>query len=507
MMRTLALVAATILVSRADAGAQAAASRAAATITESDIRRRIDIIAHDSMGGRDTPSSGLESTARYLAREFERIGLRPAGTDGYFQRYGIRIRTLDPARSSLTIADQAATSATFRFPVDAKLAFGAPVDTVTTRELALGGGTIGPSTELDPAAVSGRILYWVTDWRRQAPNVGQILIAAANAGAALVVLSVNDDSAFARLNGPTRGIAIAESVGWPAVIAVRESAVVTAIPAAQASIDAARSTREVRVVPAPGWTITAAVGFAEDRRHEVPNVVGMVPGTDPSLRGEYVAISAHFDHVGSRCRGVTVADSICNGADDNGSGTTAILELAEAFANPAARPRRSILFVAVSGEERGLWGSEYYAKHPTVSIESIVANINMDHLGRNWRDSIVVIGREHSDLGATVDRVAVANRDLGVGVLPDQWPDQRIYFRSDHYNFARNGVPILFFTNGFHPDYHAVTDSPDKIDAEKMARVVQLIFQTGLAIANHPERPRWNPESERQIVRRRSTIP
>lgn len=249
------------------------------------------------------------------------------------------------------------------------------------------------------------------------------------------------------------------------------------------------------------------MAFTRDERVEVPNVVGIVPGTDPALRDEYLAISAHFDHVGSRCRGVSPADSICNGANDNGSGTTGLLELAEAFANPAARPRRSILFVAVSGEERGLWGSEYFARNPTVPIERIVANLNMDHLGRNWKDSIVVIGQEHSDLGATVHQVASANRDLGIGVLADQWPSERIYFRSDHYNFARNGVPILFFTNGFHPDYHAVTDTPDKVDAAVGARTTRLIFRTAYAIAERTERPHWNPESERAIVRRQKPVP
>ena len=478
-------------------------ARAAATITEADVRRRIFIIADDSMGGRDTPSRGLETTARYIAREFERNKLVPAGNGGYFQRYGIRLRNVDAGASSLAIGDQNGRHATLRFTDNAKLASGSPLDPVTSRELALGGGPIGPTTELDPSTVAGKILYWVTDWRGKAPNIGQVLIAAANAGAALVVMSVNSDSAFDRLRGLTTGIVAAESVGWPAVVAVRESALIAQIPEALESITAARAATEVRVVPAPGWTATATLAYSRDERTEVPNVVGIVRGTDPALRDEYVAISAHFDHVGSRCGGVTPADSICNGADDNGSGTTGLLELAEAFAHPAARPRRSILFVAVSGEERGLWGSEYFSKNPTVPIEKVVANINMDHLGRNWRDSIVVIGREHSDLGATVDQVAETNRDLGVGVLPDQWPTERIYFRSDHYNFAKNGVPILFFTNGFHPDYHAVTDSPDKIDAEKESRVVRLIFQTALAVANRTERPRWNPESERQIVKRR----
>ncbi len=484
------------------ANAQSGAPRAAATITEADVRRRVFLIADDSMGGRDTPSRGLETTAQYIAREFARNKLVPAGDGGYFQRYAIRLRTLDAAGSRLTIADTGTRRAVFSFNDNAKLLVGSPVDLVTTRGLALGGGPIGPTTELDRGAVNGRVLHWVTDWRGKAPNMGQVLIAAANAGAALVILSVNSDSAFEQLRGQGAGIATAESVGWPAVIAIRESALIAQVPEVAASIEAARTTAEVRVVPAPGWTATAAMAYSRDERSEVPNVVGIVRGTDPALRDEYVAISAHFDHVGSRCRGVTPADSICNGADDNGSGTTGLLELAEAFANPAARPRRSMLFVAVSGEERGLWGSEYYSKHPTVPIERIVADINMDHLGRNWRDSIVVVGREHSDLGATVDRVAAANRDLGVGVLPDQWPTERIYFRSDHYNFARNGVPILFFTNGFHPDYHAVTDSPDKIDAEKESRVVRLIFETALAVANRTERPQWNPESARQIIRR-----
>jgi hypothetical protein len=126
----------------------------------------------------------------------------------------------------------------------------------------------------------------------------------------------------------------------------------------------------------------------------------------------------------------------------------------------------------------------------------------MDHLGRNWRDSIVVIGAEHSDLGGVVTRVRAAHPELNVSPLPDQWPTEQIYFRSDHYNFARVGVPILFFTNGFHADYHAVTDSPDKIDAEKESRVLQFMFYVALEVANGPERPKWKPESYEMIVRR-----
>lgn len=506
MRRSARLLAGVVLLPAALAG-QANPGKAAATITEADVRRHIGIIAHDSMGGRDTPSPGLESTAQYLAREFERMGLRPGGIHGYFQRYGIRVRSVNPAASVLTLTNDRGGRVDLGLADNAKLLFGAPAEPVSTHGLVLGEGILGPTSELDRAVVAGNALLWTVDWRKGAPNTGQLLIAAANAGATLVILPVNDDSIFARLNGNSRNIVTADFMGWPPVIAVRESALLALAPEAAPDLEEARASTTVKVEPAQGAQVITTVAFTRDERHQVPNVVGVIPGTDPALRGEYVAISAHFDHVGSRCRGVTPADSICNGADDNGSGTTGLLELAEAFADPAARPRRSLLFVAVSGEERGLWGSDYFARNPPVGIERIVANINMDHLGRNWRDSIVVIGREHSDLGATVDRVAAAHRDLGVGVLPDQWPGERIYFRSDHYNFAKNGVPILFFTNGFHPDYHAVTDSPDKIDAEKQARVVRLIFHTALEIANTPARPRWNPESEQAIVQRRRPVP
>jgi hypothetical protein len=478
------------------------AQRAAATITESDFRRRINIIADDSMGGRDTPSPGLESTAQYLAREFARMGLKPAGDSGYFQRYGVWLRDLDTTGSTISFSDQAVTRVTLELGRDAKLMNGAPAPDLAG-ELVLAGGPITATTSFDPAVIRGRILVWAADYAKTMPSLGQILIAAANAGASLLVVSVNSDSAFAALRQGGKGIVVAESVGWPAVLAVRESAILAAVPEAADGLTAARTAAAPMPTAVP-WVGRLNLRYSRNDRTAVPNVVAMVPGTDPVLRDEYLVYSAHFDHVGSRCRGSTEADRICNGADDNGSGTTGLLELAEAFAHRDAKPRRSVLFVGVSGEERGLWGSEYFARNPTVPIDRIVANINMDHLGRNWRDSIVVIGREHSDLGQTVDQVAAANPGLGVGVLPDQWPNERIYFRSDHYNFAREGVPILFFTNGFHPDYHAVTDSPDKIDAEKGARVVRLIFHTGLAIANRTERPKWNPESERQIVRRRS---
>jgi Zn-dependent M28 family amino/carboxypeptidase len=228
-----------------------------------------------------------------------------------------------------------------------------------------------------------------------------------------------------------------------------------------------------------------------------PNTVGILRGNDPKLRGEYVVYSAHMDHIG-----ITPgqADSINNGADDDGSGTVGVIELAEAFSRPGARPKRSVIFLTVSGEEKGLWGSRYFTEHPVVPIDKVVADLNIDMIGRNWPDTIAAIGKEHSDLGETLERVNAAHRELGMTAIDDQWPEERFYWRSDHYNFARKGVPILFFFNGVHPDYHQVTDSPDKINSEKESRILKLLFYLGQEVANAPKRPAWKPESYKEIV-------
>jgi hypothetical protein len=233
-----------------------------------------------------------------------------------------------------------------------------------------------------------------------------------------------------------------------------------------------------------------------------PNVVAIFPGRDPVLRNEYVVLSAHMDHVGvgRPVRG----DSIYNGADDDASGTSALLEVAEAFASldEDLRPARSILFLAVSGEEKGLLGSEYFSDHPTVPLESIVADVNMDMIGRNSRDTIVVIGKNYSSLGELVNRIAAEHRPLiGLTAGDDIWPRERFFFRSDHYNFARKEIPAIFFFNGVHEDYHEPSDEVERIDADKAARVARMIFLTTYSIATTPQRPQWTEQGLREVRR------
>lgn len=232
--------------------------------------------------------------------------------------------------------------------------------------------------------------------------------------------------------------------------------------------------------------------------NDAPNVIGVLYGSDPVLRNEYVVFSAHMDHLGVGSQ--VNSDSIYNGADDNASGTSAIIEIAEAMSRTRFKPRRSMIFLLVSGEEGGLRGSKWFSDHPTVPIGSIVADFNIDMIGRNWRDKIVAIGRRESSLGVVVDSVARANPGLGLDVIDDPWPEQRFYIRSDHYNFARKGVPILFFFSGVHEDYHQVSDESHTIDFEKAARIARLVALTGWAVANADERPQWDPDAFARIV-------
>jgi Zn-dependent M28 family amino/carboxypeptidase len=238
------------------------------------------------------------------------------------------------------------------------------------------------------------------------------------------------------------------------------------------------------------------------RNVPAPNVVAIFPGSDPVLRNEYVVLSAHMDHVGvgRPVRG----DSIYNGADDDASGTSALLEVAEALASldESLRPRRSILFLAVSGEEKGLLGSEYFSDHPTVPLQSIVANVNMDMIGRNETDGVVVIGKNYSSLGGVVERVAAEHRPLiGLTAGDDRWPQERFFFRSDHFNFARKEIPAIFFFAGTHEDYHEPSDEVERIDADKAARVARMIFLTTYAIATDPQRPTWTTQGLAEVRR------
>jgi Zn-dependent M28 family amino/carboxypeptidase len=253
----------------------------------------------------------------------------------------------------------------------------------------------------------------------------------------------------------------------------------------------------------------ASVVFNLSRKTEtttVSNVLGLLEGTDK--KDEYVVITAHYDHVGKRNDSV-----IYYGADDDGSGTTAILELAQAFveAKKAGKgPRRSILFMTVSGEEKGLWGSEHYANNPVYPLDKTTADLNIDMIGRvgneylKNKDSanyVYVIGDDKlsSDLAPITDMVNKTYVKMNLDrKYNDPKDPNRFYYRSDHYNFAEKGVPIIFYFNGVHPDYHRPTDTPDKINYPLMAKRAQLVFYTAWEMANRNEMLKRDLKLEKQ---------
>jgi hypothetical protein len=471
---------------------------AVASIRPADFYARIGFLASDALGGRDTPSPGLEAAAAYIASEFHRSGLTHAGDAGSFiQRWPYTTRAMDPAgvRAAFTVrgTEIGLVQGTdfyarpgVRGSFSGGLVFvGSALPAGTARATGLRGTAVMVAPPTVPVQELGRM-------RAAADSAG--------AGALVIVLGADADAAAIAAQAAVR-------FGGPGAIPVfylRRDRAQQLFRAARLDFDALVRDSGERYTRFENTTASLTAGIAETV-HRVPNVVGILEGSDPVLRNEYIVFSAHFDHVGSNCRGTTPQDQICNGADDDASGTSAIMELAEAYAMLPARPRRSLIFLAVSGEEKGLLGSRYYADNPTVPIESIVANINLDMIGRNHPDSVVVIGQTYSSLGPLLHRVNERNADLRMTISDDLWPEQRFFFRSDHFNFARREVPAIFFFTGTHEDYHGADDTVDKIDLDKITRITRLVFHYGTAIANDNDRPRWDPAGLEEVRRLIST--
>ncbi len=484
-----------------------AISKAAGSITEEDFYNRVSVIAHDSMMGRDTPSPGLDKTARWVAEEFRRFGLEPAGDHGSFlQEYTIQQVVPDLENSVIRVSG----GEELKFGRDVTSAFGTPPDEEVTGGVSvLVGGSLPEG--LAEEEIRDRHLVVLppeemgVESRRAQMQMLSALLAAAPASIMLVnrqpdnlwnrAADLQGRQAQSRLPGQAgRG-------GFPTILNLRESSLVRVLERASITLPTLPEDPAApgQIHPLPGLEFIIAARTRVISEERAPNTVGILEGSDPMLKREYLVFSAHMDHVGVG-RPNAEGDSIFNGADDDASGTAAVVELAEAFAMLDPAPKRSIIFLAVSGEEKGLWGSSHFASSPPVPAEAMVANVNADMIARNWPDSIVVIGKEHSDLGQTLERVSEAHPELNMVPMDDIWPEENFYGRSDHFNFARKGIPILFFFNGPHEDYHQPTDELQNINAEKAARITRLMFYLGLEVANAPERPQWDPEHYAEIV-------
>ena len=489
MRISLVIVASSALLACGTQAAQQIAPPAGAdpvtTITAEDIRNRIAYLASDALRGRDTPSPGLDTAAAWIAREFERLGLEPGGENNtWFQRYPFTVRTIVPEQTSW---------GSLRYGQDYFVQPGTPL--TIEGEAVFVGGELG---DAPAASVKDKVVMVYIggaldrDWRNavnRARNAGAL----AGVRGIVVVLDPQHTEADigqrAQMFRRTTGATPLQSLAFVRYDAAREL-----LRGNGHDLDALRAGRAVTSV-APHMSIRIGAEVVE---HRPANVAGILRGSDPNLRNTYVVLSAHYDHVGVG-RPDARGDSIYNGADDDASGTSAVLEIAEALAALPEKPARSVMFLLVSGEEKGLLGSRYFSDNPTVPLENIVANINIDMIGRNAPDTVVTIGQEYSNLGPLVHELARAHPELGLTPAPDLWPQERFFFRSDHFNFARKEIPAIFFFSGVHEDYHRPSDEVDKIDADKAARIARLAYYLTREIATRAEPPQWTEEGLREV--------
>jgi hypothetical protein len=504
---------------------------AMAAITKKELLAHATFLASDELAGRLTGSPGQEAAAKYIAAHFEKLSLEPLGDPlaesgegarSFFQYYGIERTYVQPE----TVLDLGGLKLQQGFAVLG----GQPMVVSAKGPLRFVGlGRLrGPNVDAEEADVAGAVC--VVAIKPPKGNVkkhlsveqkfgmsfgvfgqlGRTSKALAKAGAAAIVfvqaedpiglsdvlnylaLSPGKDSIVATFPGADPGMG---GLGGMLGGADGAPAVVLSVPHSLQLLERLGVSLEALQqflagdgkLEAAAQDLTGSVDLhvGVDKQARASNVVALLRGSDPELSKEAIVYSAHMDHVGVRLDG-----DVFNGADDNASGSAGLLAIATAFATHTERPRRSIVFLSVSGEELGLWGSAYFVENPTWPLDQIVANVNTDMIGRNGPESsefevTVTPSNRHSHFSTIVRDAARFGAGLGLKFTSGD----KYYSRSDHYNFAKKGVPVVFFCNGEHEDYHQVTDHADKLDGDKMERIARLAFWTGWSTANADARP------------------
>lgn len=502
--------------------------RGADKITASQLRDYLTFISSDSLEGRDTPSRGLDIAAQFLALNLSRWGFKPAGDAGsYFQKIALTSDVVDKEQTKVSLNGQPLTLGEHYLPFSGTLDANAPM-------VFAGNGWFVKSKNIDgyrgidargkiaiifgpPAGLPRGITRQDLQGTRGVDYMNSFEYAEKQGVAALVIIP---DFQFIanwernRIRMLDRGILAVEKFQTPQQRAV--AGLIASPQLANTLFQGERANAtalfesaygEQTVEPfelRPEKKLAITVRRQSSAATSTQNVVAVFEGSDPVLKNEYVALGAHYDHVGV---GIPVnGDGIYNGADDDGSGTTALLAIAEALAHTTLRPKRSVLFVWHAGEEKGLWGSRYFTENPTVALDKIVTQINLDMIGRSKQEGdtnprnttlsgpngIYVIGSKmmSTELGAITEAVNRGYLNLTYDYRFDDPADpNRYFFRSDHINYARKGIPIVFFFDGEHVDYHRPSDSVEKIDFQKMEKITRTIHMTMWEIADRATRP------------------
>jgi hypothetical protein len=541
---------ATLIAAICTAAPAAQPSEKKGAIQASSLKQWLTYIASDELQGRQVYTEGLGLAAAYIADHLEEWGVKPVGDDGsYFQTVKV-VGVKTASRSAITV-DVNGQTRTFKdgegitFPRN----MGAR-QTITSNDIVFAGyGLQIPAAKIDDYArldPEGKVIIWLGSSGPKAAGAEsrRLLFArsrlAVEKGAAAVIGPPTAGLFGGRGRGQTppseggrgggRGAA-AQAIDF--TTAQRYDAGVTPTLTAQDEFfeflfsgsdikysdlkELAAKQEPLPSVSLKGVKLTVDVDadYTVVSTRLTRNVVGVIEGTDSKLRGTYVAFGAHYDHIGYQetvpgggrgggaanaggCVGQTRPtprpdDVINNGADDDGSGTVALMALARAFAL-GPRPKRSLLFVWHTAEESGLQGSRYNADYPVVPLDSIVATLNIDMIGRNRCDDpaeankVYLVGSDRistelhnlsEDVNASLAKPMTLDYELNDPADPES-----IYTRSDHYSYAVKGIPIIFYTTGLHRDYHYVTDEVEKIEFDKLAHIAQLIYATGQRLAN-----------------------
>lgn len=495
---TVLFCAATAAVGFAEEAPDAAAPSTRPEICLDDLRGHMEVLASDAMRGRESLSEEATRASAYIAAQFERFGLEPKGTDGFFQPYAIRQPRLGEDNALEVRVGDTTTAYTVEkdwnpFSVSKPATVSGPV-------VVAGYGISAPGRGYDDFAgidVKGKIVLVLRKnpgWQEQRhASFAAKLSAAVKAGAAGLLLVNNP--ATVKEAGRDRIGHWSAGLGRPAGSGSIPYAFVSQEIATQmlASVDITLDDLETHLRsqgPAsrelPGVEVTLTTSLTTTTQENTRNVVGFLPGTDPEVAHEVLVLGAHYDHVGLGLYGSTggaqASGLIHNGADDNGSGTVGLLELAERFAAPTGRPARSLLFIAFSGEERGLLGSAHFVNDPTVPLADIVGMINMDMIGR-CREGQIQIGGVGTAKGLQ-QLVAKHNERAGLRI---DWDPQGTA-PSDSTSFFRKGLPVLFFFTGLHEDYHRPTDDIERIAWPDLLRIVHMIEDVTRDIANREDR-------------------
>ncbi|MGA8027315.1 MAG: M28 family peptidase [Bryobacteraceae bacterium] len=462
------------------------------SITADELKGDLSFLASDALEGRYTPSPGLDVAAEFIASRFRAAGLEPGGDQDYFQTAAMVDRQMPKAQSDMTVQD------------------GQETFTVPAQSIAI--SNLSQAARIDHALV---VIFSARD-----PD---LIKSADLSGKAVVVPQTN-----LRKLPRDQGMALYEKrVAFDTAIASSKAAVEIAVsqemqPSVRPRLISSQDAQAYRVPLVvvtgeelkkwrPGSTVSLDLPAPEDRKLTLKNVVGILRGSDPNLKDTCVLLTAHYDHIGTTETGAGMAmnrtknpnDHIYNGANDDGSGTVSVIEIARALARLNPHPKRSLVFMTFFGEERGEIGSEYYGKHPIFPIAKTIADVNLEQVGRTDStegrqvNNASLTGFDYSDVTKFMEE---AGRETGIKIYKDKEASDAYFTMSDNASLAEQGVPAHSLTVAFdYPDYHGLGDEWQKIDYDNMAKIDRMVALSLIEIANSARPPEWNAQNPKTL--------